>query len=56
MLDRGADSRVSIKGSRVNNSFINNKKTDRNNNMESSYDERVIPTLQNKVKSEETIK
>lgn len=44
-------SRVSQKQSRVKNNSTLNKKTERNN-LENSYDERIIPALQNKLKTE----
>lgn len=51
MLEREDQSRISQKNSRIkqNNSIV--KKTERNH-YESSYDERIIPTLQNKLKTE----
>jgi hypothetical protein len=41
---------VSQKNSIKNNSVVISKKIDKNNSAENSYDERIVPTLQNKNK------
>lgn len=53
MLDRQdmEKSRVSQKNSRVKNNSTVQRRTDRNHHLENSYDERIIPTLQNKMKT-----